>query len=182
MPLLVLNVLGPEESAYFYVAWTIATLLFSIPSSLAQSLFAEGSHDKRKLHRDIRRATILSALLLVPAVLFVWLLGGTVLLAFGEATPRALSNCSGDRAGGPPDNPGARLLHSLADTWSHARTHHVASLAYCGAVDRLLPTAPDRWTGGHRMGLLGDARHSSGGDSGIPLRIVAEALAQGWNL
>ena len=83
MPLMVLNVLGPEESAYFYVAWTIATLLFSIPSSLAQSLFAEGSHDKRKLHRDIRRATILSALLLVPAVLFVWLLGGTVLLAFG---------------------------------------------------------------------------------------------------
>ncbi len=83
MPLIVLNERGPEESAYFYVAWAIATLLFSIPTSMGQSLFAEGSHDKRKLHGDIRRATVLSLLLLVPAVLFVWLLGGTVLLAFG---------------------------------------------------------------------------------------------------
>ncbi len=78
-----LIVLGPEESAYFYVAWAIGTLLFSIPTSLAQSLFAEGSHDKRKLHDDIRRATALSGFLLVPAVIFVWLLGAKVLLAFG---------------------------------------------------------------------------------------------------
>jgi O-antigen/teichoic acid export membrane protein len=83
MPLIVINVLGPEENAYFYVAWAIATLLFAIPTSMGQSLFAEGSHDKRKLHRDIRRATMLSGLLLVPAVLFVWLLGEVALLAFG---------------------------------------------------------------------------------------------------
>jgi len=83
MPLIVLNLLGPEESAYFYVAWAIATLLFCIPTSLGQSLFAEGSHDRRKLRRDIRRATMLSGLLLIPAVLVVWLLGGTALLAFG---------------------------------------------------------------------------------------------------
>ena len=85
MPLIVMNVLGPEESAYFYVAWAIATLLFAIPTSMGQSLFAEGSHDKRRLHRDIRRATVFSVLLLVPAVLFVWLLGDVVLLAFGES-------------------------------------------------------------------------------------------------
>jgi len=83
MPLIVINVLGPEENAYFYVAWAIATLLFAIPTSMGQSLFAEGSHDKRKLGRDIRRATMLSGLLLVPAILFVWLLGDVVLLAFG---------------------------------------------------------------------------------------------------
>jgi len=83
MPLIVINLLGPEESAYFYVAWAIATLLFCIPTSLGQSLFAEGSHDRRKLHRDIRRATLLSGLLLAPAVLGVWLLGGTALRAFG---------------------------------------------------------------------------------------------------
>ena len=83
MPLIVLNLLGPQESAYFYVAWAIATLLFSIPTSMGQSLFAEGSQDKRRLHRDIQRATMFSVLLLVPAVLFVWFLGGVVLLAFG---------------------------------------------------------------------------------------------------
>ena len=83
MPLIVIKMLGPEENAYFYVAWAIATLLYSVPSSLALSLFAEGSHDKRKLHHDARRATLFSAALLILAVLFVWLLGDRFLLAFG---------------------------------------------------------------------------------------------------
>ncbi|MBN1152918.1 MAG: hypothetical protein JXA58_06895, partial [Dehalococcoidia bacterium] len=56
MPLVVINLLGPTENAYFYVAWAIATLLYSIPSSLGQSLFAEGSLDKRRLGNDIWRA------------------------------------------------------------------------------------------------------------------------------
>ena len=83
MPLVVINTLGPEENAYFYVAWAVATLLFSIPASLGQSLFAEGSHSRQTLHRDIRRATLLSAVLLVIAIVFVWLLGGLMLSAFG---------------------------------------------------------------------------------------------------
>ncbi len=36
-----INLQGPEENAYFYVAWAISALLFSIPTSLGQSLFAE---------------------------------------------------------------------------------------------------------------------------------------------
>ncbi len=83
MPLVVINLLGPEENAYFYVAWAIATLLFSIPGALAQSLFAEGSHDKRKVGRDVKRSVLMSMVLLLPAILFVWLLGGKMLLAFG---------------------------------------------------------------------------------------------------
>jgi O-antigen/teichoic acid export membrane protein len=83
MPLVVINLLGPEENAYFYVAWAIATLLFSIPGSLAQSLFAEGSHDKRKVARDVKRSVLMSVVLLLPAILFVWLLGSKMLLAFG---------------------------------------------------------------------------------------------------
>ncbi len=83
MPLLVINLLGPEENAYFYVAWAMSALLFSIPTSLGQSLFAEGSHDRRKLSRDIRRATLFSMALLLPAIVVLWLLGDVVLLAFG---------------------------------------------------------------------------------------------------
>jgi O-antigen/teichoic acid export membrane protein len=85
MPLIVLNLLGPEENAYFYVAWAISTLLFSIPTSLGQSLFAEGAYDKRTLPRGVRRATLLSIALLLPAVLFFWLLGDRFLLAFGSS-------------------------------------------------------------------------------------------------
>lgn len=41
-PLMILNALGPEQNAYFYMPWMIAMILRVIPGSLAQSLFAEG--------------------------------------------------------------------------------------------------------------------------------------------
>jgi O-antigen/teichoic acid export membrane protein len=84
-PLLVLNVLGPEENAFFYMAWVIAMVLTVIPSSFAQSLFAEGSHDPGKLGSHGRRALLLSLLLLLPAILVMIVLGRWILHWFGAA-------------------------------------------------------------------------------------------------
>jgi hypothetical protein len=48
-PLMILNVMGPEQNAYFYMSWMIAMVLGVIPGSLAQSLFAEGSHNPGRM-------------------------------------------------------------------------------------------------------------------------------------
>ncbi len=85
MPLIVINVLGPEENGFFYIAWAMSTVLFFIPGSIAQSLFAEGSYDRRLLHRNVLRAFRLSFALLVPAALLLVLLGDKLLLAFGAS-------------------------------------------------------------------------------------------------
>jgi O-antigen/teichoic acid export membrane protein len=84
LPLIVVNLAGAKYNAYFYVAWAIAGLLFAIPSAVAQSLFAEGAHFEHRLGTDVRRSLIFVFALLIPALIFVFLLGNWLLSLFGE--------------------------------------------------------------------------------------------------
>ncbi|OPY62851.1 MAG: Polysaccharide biosynthesis protein [Pelotomaculum sp. PtaU1.Bin065] len=82
-PLMVLNTLGSEENAYFYIAWMMVQVLTFIPAGAAQSLFAEGSHNQKRLGRDGRRVLAVTLLLSLPAVgVMIWL-GGWLLHFFG---------------------------------------------------------------------------------------------------
>lgn len=82
-PLMVLNVLGPEKNAYFYIAWMMTMVLAVIPAGMAQSLLAEGSHDPQKLGQNCRRALAFALLLSLPAVGGMILVGGWLLHFFG---------------------------------------------------------------------------------------------------
>ena len=82
-PLMVLNVLGAEQNAYFYITWMMVMVLSIIPSGMAQSLFAEGSHDQARLAHNGRRALGISLLLSLPAIAAMYLLGGWLLHFFG---------------------------------------------------------------------------------------------------
>jgi len=85
LPLMVVNVVGAEQNAYFYIGWMMAALLFAIPRAVSQSLFAEGSHFKDKLRGNVTRSVKFTYLLLVPAVIVLSLAGKWVLLAFGQS-------------------------------------------------------------------------------------------------
>lgn len=83
-PLLVVNILGAEMNAYFYIAWLISNFLMMIPFSISTSLFAEGSHDEKQFISNAWRSIRLSLGLLLPVLLGVFSLGGFVLSLFGE--------------------------------------------------------------------------------------------------
>jgi len=85
LPLMVVNVLGAEQNAYFYIGWMMAGLLFAIPAAVSQSLFAEGSHFEDKLKENVTRSLKFTFLLLIPAVIVLILVGKWVLLAFGQS-------------------------------------------------------------------------------------------------
>jgi len=85
LPLMVVNLLGAESNAYFYVAWMIAGLLFAIPGGVASSLFAEGSHFEDKLRENVIKSIKFTFLLLIPAVIILILVGKWLLLAFGQS-------------------------------------------------------------------------------------------------
>jgi len=85
LPLMVVNLLGAEQNAYFYIGWMIAALLFAIPLAVSQSLFAEGSHFEDKLKENVTKSLKFTYLLLVPAVIVLILVGKWVLLAFGQS-------------------------------------------------------------------------------------------------
>ncbi len=85
LPVMVVNVLGAEANAYFYIAWMIANLLFTIPSAVSHSLFAEGSHSDDVLRRDFIRSLKFTFLLLTLAVIVLVVVGKWLLLAFGQS-------------------------------------------------------------------------------------------------
>lgn len=85
LPLIIVNLLGPEENAYFYVAWTIAGLLFAIPAAVSASLFAESSYFEVPLRKNVGRSYKFVFLLLIPSIAVVMILGKWLLLAFGQA-------------------------------------------------------------------------------------------------
>lgn len=82
-PLMILNILGAEKSAYFYIAWMMTLVLAVIPNGMAQSLFAEGSHSPEKLRREGKKILLLALAITTPAVGVMALLGGWLLHFFG---------------------------------------------------------------------------------------------------
>jgi len=85
MPLIVVNLLGPVQNAYFYIAWMMATMLFAIPLGVSHSLFAEGSHFHDKLKEQVTKSLKFNFLLLIPAAILLILIGKWLLLVFGQS-------------------------------------------------------------------------------------------------
>jgi len=84
LPLAVLNVLGAEMNAYFYIAWAVAGIFQVIPSSVFNSLFAEGSNDEASLRANIAKSLKFTLLLLLPATLLMLIVAEELLLLFGR--------------------------------------------------------------------------------------------------
>jgi O-antigen/teichoic acid export membrane protein len=84
LPIMVLNVLGAEETAQYYIAYLITSLLFSIPSAVSTSLFVEGSHGET-LRKNTLKSLLIIVLLLIPAVIILYLFGGFILGIFGKS-------------------------------------------------------------------------------------------------
>ncbi len=83
VPLIVLDRLGAAAAAYYFVAFQVATLLYSTAYAVEQTFLAEGSHagvDWRQLLRRSRRVLIA---LCLPACLVLVVSARWVLLAFG---------------------------------------------------------------------------------------------------
>lgn len=78
LPILILNTLGAENAAYYFIAYSIASLLYMIPNSAGLSLFVEGSNGEN-MKETVIKSLIVIYLLLIPAVLILYFFGGTML-------------------------------------------------------------------------------------------------------
>lgn len=84
MPTIIVGKLGTTQSAHFYMASTIATLLYVIPQATTQSLFAEGSHNKRDFVALVKNTFRLIGLMIIPAIIILLFFGNFILLIFGK--------------------------------------------------------------------------------------------------
>ena len=84
LPLMVVNRLGAESGAYFYIAWAIASIILLIPPALSLSLFAEGANNRKNLSDNVTRSLKMTILLVGPAIALCFPLGKWVLSLFGH--------------------------------------------------------------------------------------------------
>jgi O-antigen/teichoic acid export membrane protein len=84
LPLIVVNTLGMEMNAYFYIPWSVSVALQFVPAAISNSLFAEASNDENTLRVNIRKSVKLVFFLLIPVVLVVIAGADLILLLFGR--------------------------------------------------------------------------------------------------
>ena len=84
LPLIVVNALGAEANAYFYIAWAVAQIAIVFPSSLSMSSFVESSNREEALWLNIRKALGMSLLLTIPLIALIIGFGDKLLLIFGR--------------------------------------------------------------------------------------------------
>jgi len=84
LPLIVLNILGAAQNAYFYISWIIGSTVASVPLAVTTSLFAEGANDEQILWEHVKRTIKFMALLLVPLIIIILFFGRWFLLIFGK--------------------------------------------------------------------------------------------------
>lgn len=81
LPLIVLYMLGPEESAYFSIACSLSFIIWMIPQAISISLFVEGSNDM-PLKDNTIKALKFSYILLIPVLIGIFLFGDRLLLLY----------------------------------------------------------------------------------------------------
>lgn len=84
LPVMVVNALGPESNAFFYVSWTISGAVLAIPMITSMSLFAEGSQSQADVSKHLKSSLLFSIFLLVPAVVVVCVFADKFLLLMGR--------------------------------------------------------------------------------------------------
>lgn len=83
LPTFIITHLGPTQTGFFSMAWTMANLLYVIPSAITNSLLAESSHDPRQQGRNLAHAMRIMATSLIPIVLIAIVIAPYLLELFG---------------------------------------------------------------------------------------------------
>jgi O-antigen/teichoic acid export membrane protein len=84
LPILVLNLAGVRQAAYFYVPWTITLGVRFISQNMATSMTVETAFDEAKRREHLRSVAVGTARLLIPTVAVVLLAAPYILDIFGR--------------------------------------------------------------------------------------------------
>jgi O-antigen/teichoic acid export membrane protein len=84
MPLIIIEKVGPEMNAHFYLPWMITSSLYLVSRSIGMSLTVEAAKDPANLLKYSRQSLVQTAILLVPIVLIILVGAEWVLSIFGS--------------------------------------------------------------------------------------------------
>jgi O-antigen/teichoic acid export membrane protein len=84
LPIIMVNRLGGEMTAYFYMAWTMSILVVYVSVSFSLSLLSEASHHPERFRQELWRSLVASLVVSALAVIVLLVAADRLLLAFGR--------------------------------------------------------------------------------------------------
>lgn len=93
VPLIVLDRLGDDVEAYYYVAFQLAFLLWTATSAVEQAFLAEGASGGLMSNKVLMRSLRILVAFCVPAFFFLLILSHFMLLAFGAKYSAHAEGC-----------------------------------------------------------------------------------------
>ena len=85
LPILILNILSAEMTAYFFIAWAIFSLITGFLMSTIMSFFIEGSYNMNEIKKNRNKGLKVSLIIATISILSVFLFGKFIFSLFGEA-------------------------------------------------------------------------------------------------
>ena len=134
LPIIVINRLGADAAAYYYLAFMIINLLYTVSGSVSQSLFAEGSHAGNNLRNLIRNSLVILASIMLPAGIILALFGPLVLQFFGKSYSAGGSDVIVLLALAAPAVAAYNLGSSLLRIRQQTRSLLIASITYSALI------------------------------------------------
>jgi len=84
LPILILNILSAEMTAYFFIAWTIFSLITTFLMSIIMSFFIEGSYNMNEIKKNRDKGLKYSLIIATISIIGVFLFGKFILSLFGN--------------------------------------------------------------------------------------------------
>lgn len=85
VPLILINMLNPEATAYFSISFSISAILSMATLGISSSLFAEGSYEPIKLRAQVIRSFKFVGIFMVPGIVVFLFYGRWILSLFGNS-------------------------------------------------------------------------------------------------
>ncbi len=81
LPIIIANLVSIDAAGYFFIAWTIASIINTVPQFTANSLLAQ-SFEKKKLWQNVNKSIRFSLYIIFPGLLLFIIFGKFVLNLF----------------------------------------------------------------------------------------------------
>jgi len=162
LPVLIVRELGSEAAGYFYLAFNVINVVFSLSYAICLSMFAEASHGSAPVAALARKAAVALCATIVPAAALVIVTRSLVLTAFGPGYQTNASAALTILALSAPAVAGFVLVTELLRILAPPKVLIVLNLVFAGAVlglstlwsDHGLPGMAMGWLVGHAAGFL----------------------------
>ncbi|OQX22594.1 MAG: hypothetical protein BWK75_00370 [Candidatus Altiarchaeales archaeon A3] len=84
LPLLIINLLSAESTAYFFIAWSIFSIFSTLITSVTTSFFVEGSYDEKNIKKNRNKGLKFALIIGMFCVLLIFLFGNFILALLGK--------------------------------------------------------------------------------------------------